>query len=119
MPDGIPPFVSPPDSQPNITLDVIIAARTLFALHHNCLVSDVEFMLADNPGLQSDFDRLMDEVACDPLTDDCTLGVADITFIHLSDIGLVNAAPVKVVPGVGIIAYNPYQRDRFIAAKGS
>lgn len=117
-PDGFPPFVSPFDGDCDPVQELESAAKALFAQQVCCLVKEVDALIDGSPQLQADFDAIMDFVARDALNDHCPIGVADSTFIHLSDLGLVNAAPVKVVPGVGIITHRPFHRDRAIAAKG-
>lgn len=109
MPDGIAPFMNPFDDRRDPVDELESVAQAVFAAEYHCLVNEVDALLDDNPALQAEFDRIMDFVARDTLTDDCNLAVADATFIHLSDIGLVNAVPVKVAPGVAIPKYSPRQ----------
>lgn len=115
MPDGIVPFMSP-DGDYDPTAETEAVAKEIFAAEHHCLVKEVDDLLDGSPRLQTRFDEIMDFVARDALSDDCNMAVVDVTFIHLSDLGLVNASPVKVVPGVAIPVGSPRQIE--LAAKG-
>lgn len=108
MPDGFPPFMNPFDDG-DLADETVLVARALFAAQHHCLSREVDAMLDDNPVFQAEFDDIMDFIARDGLLDDCNMAVVDTAFIHLSDLGLVNASSVKVVAGVAIPTHSPYQ----------
>ena len=112
MPEAIPPFMNPDGDSYDPTRETEEVAKAVFARHYHCLVKEVDDLLDGSPDLQTEFDAIMDYVARDALTDDCNMAVADVAFIHLSDLGLVNAVPVKIVPGVAIATHSPRQLER-------
>lgn len=112
MPESFPPILDPTSDEYDPTAETISVAKAVFARHNHCLVKEVDEMIDGNRDLQAEFDAIMDYVARDALVDECNIGIADATFIHLSDLGLVNPAPVKVVKGVAISTHRPYWREQ-------
>jgi hypothetical protein len=108
-PDGFPPLVFPDTDGYDPTRETEMVACAVFAQQHSILSKEVDALLDARPDLWAAFDVVMDFVARDALIDACPLGVADSTFLHLSAIGLVNAMPVKIVPGVAIPTHSPCQ----------